>query len=103
MPHSVRRMQIDGPGMMQSARYDNEVRSSRCYSNLAEGEPQNPFTDFALVRFDAIILMSMIVLITSLGCASTEMLLGLQCCLFGTNKGEVRYSLSQNNASVPTS
>jgi hypothetical protein len=31
------------------------------------------------------------------------MLLGLQCCLFGTDKGEVRYSLSQNNAPVSTS
>jgi hypothetical protein len=31
------------------------------------------------------------------------MLLGLQCCLLGTHKGEVRYSLSQNNAPVSTS
>jgi hypothetical protein len=41
MPHSVRRMHIDGPGRMRSARYDSEVRSNRCYSNLTEGEPQN--------------------------------------------------------------
>jgi hypothetical protein len=30
------------------------------------------------------------------------MLLGLQCCLSGTDKGEVRYSLSQNDAPVCT-
>jgi hypothetical protein len=30
------------------------------------------------------------------------MLLGLQCCLFGTDKGEVRYSHGQSNAPVPT-